>query len=75
MKIPQVAPFINLQSDINKAGSTSSNFRNNRLMELYQSEPVRLYILKIKIDVENSELSPFMQMGTTQNLQFTEHYP
>ena len=44
-------------------------------MLTYRSKQVRLYILKLKIDVENSELSLFMQVGTTQNLQFTEHYP
>ena len=50
-----------------KSGSIASKFRYNRLIELYRSEPVRLYILEIKIDVKNSELSPVLHEGATQN--------
>ena len=32
-----------------------------------RSEPIRLHILEIKIDVENSELPSFLQVGTTRN--------
>ena len=38
-------------------------FRYNRVIESHRSEPVRQYILKIKIDVKNSELSPFSRWG------------
>ena len=47
----------------NKAWSVASEFQNNRLIEPYQSELIRLYILKIKIDVENSELTPICRLG------------
>ena len=36
-----------------KAGSIASKFCNNQLIKSYPSEPVRLYILEIKIDVKN----------------------
>ena len=60
--IQRSPPTINSHIRI-KAGWIASKFRYNRLIYLYRSDPVRLYILEIKIAVENSELPPFCKWG------------
>ena len=56
---------------IPRAGSIASHFQNNRPIESYRSEPVHIYILKFKINVENSELSPFCRLGQLKIINFT----
>ena len=66
-------PFQRVVTVPSKAGSTASQYRYNRVIKSYLSEPVQLHILEIKIDAENSELPPFCRWGQLEISIFTMH--